>query len=151
MRNKKGFTLIELLVVIAIIGLLATIAVVALNSARTSSRDAKRIADVRQVQTGLELYYNAKSVYPVSATVVPVDSLDTLSTASGITTYLSGVDNVYDPSVAKASAACTLGETDRCNYGYTGTTTGYSIYFSTEAASGALGAGAHTGSDSGLI
>ena len=58
MRNKKGFTLIELLVVIAIIGLLATIAVVALNSARTSSRDAKRIADVRQVQTGLELYYN---------------------------------------------------------------------------------------------
>ncbi|PIW79613.1 MAG: pilus assembly protein, partial [Parcubacteria group bacterium CG_4_8_14_3_um_filter_48_16] len=55
--NKKGFTLIELLVVIAIIGLLSTLAVVALNNARLKARDAKRIADIKQIQTALELYY----------------------------------------------------------------------------------------------
>ncbi len=67
MTNRKGFTLIELLVVIAIIGILSTIAVVALNTARSKSRDAKRIADVKQMQTALELYFNDQDGYPVEA------------------------------------------------------------------------------------
>lgn len=40
MKNNKGFTLVELLVVIAIIGILSTVAVVNLNSARTKARAA---------------------------------------------------------------------------------------------------------------
>lgn len=67
-KNRKGFTLIELLVVIAIIGLLSTLAVIALGSARVKARDTKRLADLRQVQTGLELYYTDKGAYPISAT-----------------------------------------------------------------------------------
>ena len=66
--NKKGFTLVELLIVIAIIGILATLAVVALQNARQSARDAKRIADIRQIQTALELYYNARGQYPEQVT-----------------------------------------------------------------------------------
>lgn len=62
--NKKGFTLIELLVVIAIIGLLTTLAIVALDSARQKSRDAKRVTDIRQIQTALELYFNGGGTYP---------------------------------------------------------------------------------------
>ena len=64
-KNKKGFTLIELLVVIAIIGLLSTLAVVALNNARQKSRDARRVSDIKQIQTALELYFNDQSLYPV--------------------------------------------------------------------------------------
>ncbi len=63
-RAYKGFTLIELLVVIAIIGLLSTLAVVALNSARQRSRDAKRVADIRQIQTALELGFSETQKYP---------------------------------------------------------------------------------------
>jgi len=65
--NQKGFTLIELLVVIAIIGLLSTLAVVALNNARQKSRDAKRVADAKQIQTALEMYFNECSAYPSQA------------------------------------------------------------------------------------
>ena len=64
-RAQKGFTLIELLVVIAIIGVLSTLAVVALNSAREKSRDSKRVADVKQIQTSLELFFADQSGYPV--------------------------------------------------------------------------------------
>lgn len=66
MKKQKGFTLIELLVVIAIIGLLSTLAVVALNNARAKSRDARRISDIKQIQTALELYYNDAGEYPSS-------------------------------------------------------------------------------------
>ena len=62
--NKKGFTLIELLVVVAIIGLLSTLAVVALGNARKKANDAKRLSDVKQVQTALELYYTDNNQYP---------------------------------------------------------------------------------------
>lgn len=68
--NKKGFTLIELLVVIAIIGLLSTLAVVALGSARQKARDAKRVSDLKQVQTALELYYTDKNAYPAGTDLV---------------------------------------------------------------------------------
>jgi type II secretion system protein G len=65
--KQKAFTLIELLVVIAIIGLLAGIVLVALNSARARSRDATRIADIRELQSALELYYSDNGSYPTAA------------------------------------------------------------------------------------
>ena len=63
---KKGFTLVELLVVIAIIGILSTLSVVSLNSARAKSRDARRLSDIKQIRTALDMYYDSSSTYPVS-------------------------------------------------------------------------------------
>ncbi len=80
-KNRKGFTLIELLVVIAIIGILASIVLVSLNSARAKARDAKRQADLKQVAVALELYYNTNNAYPATA------SYTTAMTA--IATYLT--------------------------------------------------------------
>jgi len=61
---KKGFTLIELLVVIFIIGLLASIVVVSVSTARTKSRDARRIADVDSIRTAIEMYIDANGAPP---------------------------------------------------------------------------------------
>ncbi len=54
-KRHKGFTLIGLLVVIAIIGLLSTIAIVAMGGARAKARDAKRISDIKQMSTILDI------------------------------------------------------------------------------------------------
>ncbi|MFH1522242.1 MAG: type II secretion system protein [Patescibacteria group bacterium] len=62
--RKKGFTLIELLVVISIIGLLSSMAVYAINSARVKARDTKRKADLKQIQLAIELFYDATGSYP---------------------------------------------------------------------------------------
>lgn len=64
MNRQKGFTLIELLVVIAIIGILASVVLASLNSARERSRDARRVSDVRQVQLALELAFDSDGAYP---------------------------------------------------------------------------------------
>ena len=61
---KKGFTLIELLVVVAIIGMLSSVVLASLNTARGSARDAQRGQNIKQVKTALELYFNDNNTYP---------------------------------------------------------------------------------------
>lgn len=77
-QNKKlikGFTLIELLVVVAIIGLLSSVVFASLNSTRAKARDARRIADLHQIQLGLQVYYNDYGHFPtVSSWIYSCDS-----------------------------------------------------------------------------
>lgn len=61
--QKSGFTLIELLVVIAIISLLSSIVLASLNSARSKARDARRLSDIKTIQTALEMYYDKYGSY----------------------------------------------------------------------------------------
>jgi uncharacterized protein (TIGR02145 family)/prepilin-type N-terminal cleavage/methylation domain-containing protein len=115
-RNKSAFTLIELLVVIAIIGILSTLAVVSLTNARQSARDAKRIADIKQIQTSLELYYNDNGQYPATIT----DSIAT----SGIV-YMQ----TYPTAPTPADGDCT-DENNAYTYEVSGTeNSSYSLSF----------------------
>ena len=62
--SKKSFTLVELLVVVAIISILASALMVGLGGARKKARDARRISDLRTVQSSLEVYYAQNGIYP---------------------------------------------------------------------------------------
>jgi len=115
-KNQSGFTLIELLVVIAIIGLLSTLSVVALNNARARSRDARRVSDVKQMQTALELYYNDVGSYPPTASVTAGNSI-----ANGSTVYMQIAPTAPTPN----DGSCTAGQN---TYTYTQTGTSGSSY-----------------------
>ena len=67
LKNTRGFTLIELLVVIAIIGMLSSVVLASLNGARIKARDARRLADLKSIQTALELHYTTGNTYVVTA------------------------------------------------------------------------------------
>lgn len=76
-----------------------------LEGAREKSRDAKRIADIRQIQTGLELYYNGADRYPESIEVGGMIELNGM-------VYMSQVPG----SPEFESGDCTL---EKNNYSYT--------------------------------
>ena len=149
--GRRGFTLIELLVVIAIIGILSTLAVVALNSARQRSRDAKRVSDIRQIQTSLELGYAESGGYPAapSAIVLGSDNYDVLcinggsvfqGSGTGCTTMLMGLvpsnptPNGEDYLYASATGSAT-----------------YSITFNLEGQTGQLQSGDNCANQNGNI
>ena len=63
--NKiRAFTLIELLVVVGIVAILATVGVVSFGKTRIKARDAKRKADLMQINKVLEIYLVEKEYLP---------------------------------------------------------------------------------------
>jgi len=70
-NRRSGFTLIEILIVVAIIAILASVVLVGLGPTQQAGRDARRLSDLREVQNGLELYYNSCGYYPGTDSAAP--------------------------------------------------------------------------------
>jgi len=113
-KNQRGFTLIELLVVIAIIGILATIVLVSLNTARSKARDVRRVSDLRQLSLALEMYYDDNNAYIDSAGAcvqiteanlgaLTPDFVGALPEDPGTTHYFYGADTTEQDYVLMAT------------------------------------------------
>lgn len=151
-KNQKGFTLIELLVVIAIIGLLASVVLLALNSARQKSRDAKRIADVRQVSSAFELFFNDRNTYPTNGTAAALHTVTNFLAggSSDLTAYVTPLPQ--SPTPADGTCSATAGYAGNPYYMLNNVGTGatYTIQFCLGGLTGSYAAGAHTLTQAGI-
>ncbi len=112
LASKRGFTLIELLVVIAIIGILSSVVLASLNTARSKGTDAKIQSEIRSIAVNAEIYYdNNGNSYGVT-----VAANDTTACTSGIfaatspniaqiITDLKAATSASDPTCAASSTA----------------------------------------------
>ncbi|MEI7452153.1 MAG: FISUMP domain-containing protein [Candidatus Falkowbacteria bacterium] len=142
--HSRGFTLIELLVVIAIIGILATIAVVALQNARAKARDARRVADVKQMQTALELYFNDKQRYPTAAEFTTGAIFST--STQGTTTYMAIIPTPPTP----ADGGCSTSSASAYVYIPSSDNASYAISYCTGGPVGAMTTGVHCATPAGI-
>jgi prepilin-type N-terminal cleavage/methylation domain-containing protein len=63
-QNKRGFTLIELLVVIAIIGVLSSVVLASLGSARNKGADSAVKSNLRSIKTIVDIIYDVNQTTP---------------------------------------------------------------------------------------
>ncbi len=144
--------MVELLVVVAIIGLMAAVALVALNSARQKARDARRVADIRQVQTALEMYYSDANGYPSGANTlvgVVAGTAGNCIDNAGFTANCSGT--VYMARTPSNPVPTNDGSCPTSGYYYnSASNTTYTIQYCLGAATGSLTAATHTATPAGL-
>lgn len=84
MQKLKGFTLIELLIVIAIIGVLSSIIIVSLSSARDSAKAAKSVAEIKALRTGVIAYFADTGQLPVGCGLNCTSTSDPFLNALGV-------------------------------------------------------------------
>ena len=100
-RLQRGFTLIELLVVIAIIGILSSIVLASLSSARTKGEDAAIQSTLSNMRAQAELYYSNNNDYGIT-----VAANTTCTTGIFGNTGTGGLKTLVDSAKARTTVTC---------------------------------------------
>lgn len=96
LKNTWLIIVVVLVFIIAIFGIMSAVILTSLSSSRIKANDAKRVADISQIQSGLELYYSDYHVYPEDlATLYGLGYVDEIDAPTPPDGQCSEEDNVY--------------------------------------------------------
>lgn len=125
---KRGFTILEILIVLLVFGLVVTLGVVSLNSARRAQRDAARLSGISVIRSALNVYWHEKASFPTSQGVdlgAPGTDTDAFTSAGFVSR-----EQLTQPIYLDVTP---VGPTANEYYRYVGGPNGYSIRFRTES------------------
>ncbi|MBI3019848.1 MAG: prepilin-type N-terminal cleavage/methylation domain-containing protein [Parcubacteria group bacterium] len=112
LKTNGGFTLIELLIVVAIIGILSSVIFVTISNTRPRARDARRLAEVKQMQLALALDETSSATGGIAlgGCTSAYAAVSSCTSPSNI----AGFNGVVDPN--NYATACGNGATTECKY-----------------------------------
>ncbi len=96
LKNNKGFSLTELMITMSIVGSVGTLAGAQIDDILPMARDAQRKANIHQVQTALNLYYDDHGQYPLTPESQPTEAGWQL-----IKGILESTDEIYIPEMPR--------------------------------------------------
>lgn len=108
MNLKKGFTLIELLVVIAIIGILASVVLASLNTARAKGADAAIKANLANMRPQAEMYYDPLGNYGTALYYDAAGACNTAGTGVFSDTTIRNGFAAAETASGSAAGVCSL-------------------------------------------
>ena len=95
--NRRGLTIIQLLIWILVFGVLIAGAFILINQEKAKTRDAKRIADIVQIQAAFEFLFNDTNSYEQAASGGCDKTGDSVSKCN-LESYLPDIKTFHDPS-----------------------------------------------------
>lgn len=128
--KSKGFTLIELLVVIAIIGILSSVVLASLTTARSRGTAAAVQSELANMRAQAELYYSTTGNNSYGTAANCTSGMFASSAQNGLGTLVAGVSakgitpSCYASSTAWSVVAPSVNGSDYCvdSSGFSGTT-----------------------------
>ncbi|MGH7249669.1 MAG: type II secretion system protein [Minisyncoccia bacterium] len=120
-KLSRGFTLLELLVVVAIIGLLTSVVLISLTSARNKGADAGVKSNLVNAMSQAEVFYNTNTALPGTYTNVcavgPVGGTSTIyalvtaaAKAAGLSSYTADTTGTLTTATCNDSASAWAAE-----------------------------------------
>ena len=113
-KRNAGFTIVEMLIVVTILAMLAGILIPVLEDSASSSRDARRAADLKSVSSALEAYKRVNGAYPTTGGSWSVE--DGTTADYGATGYISSLVPDFLPALPNDPDSSTNFGTDGYAY-----------------------------------
>ncbi len=147
MNENKGLTLVEIIISVAVIGLLATLAAVAVNNSQKKVRDNRRIEDMVMIRSAMQLIYNESGSFNANTCSEGARVAD--CRGEELLKYINNIQNLTDPD--SKGISCVQDFSKGCDYAFQALSSdGYSVFFYLENGTQGYAEGQHVLTEQGI-
>ena len=147
MNENKGLTLVEIIIAVAVIGILATLAGLAVNNSQKKVRDNRRIEDMVMIRSAMQLIFNESGSFNKNTCAEGMKVAD--CEGEEFRKYINNVPALRDPD--SKGFSCVQDFSKGCDYAFqTLSSESYSVFFFLEKGTQGYAEGQHVLTERGI-